>query len=73
MYGGIHNNHDHIDEGERVKGDRGWEKEEGGGMERLEKNEGGEKAKRNQRLSRACIVHLVIKLEAQPTEPVSLT
>ena len=25
MYG-IHNNHDHIDEGERVKGDRGWEK-----------------------------------------------
>jgi hypothetical protein len=27
---GIHNNHDHIDEGERVKGDRGWEKGEGG-------------------------------------------
>jgi hypothetical protein len=25
---GIHNNHDHIDEGERVKGDRGWEKGE---------------------------------------------
>jgi hypothetical protein len=31
---GIHNNHDHIDEGERVKGDRGWEKGEGGRMER---------------------------------------
>ena len=28
MYG-IHNNHDHIDEGERVKEDRGWEKGEG--------------------------------------------
>ena len=26
---GINNNHDHIDEGERVKGDRGWEKGEG--------------------------------------------
>jgi hypothetical protein len=25
---GIHNNHDHIDEGEKVKGDRGWEKGE---------------------------------------------
>ena len=37
MYG-IHNNHDHIDEGERVKGDRGWEKGESGRMER-----GGEK------------------------------
>jgi hypothetical protein len=24
---GIHNNHDHIDEGERVKGDRGGRKE----------------------------------------------
>ena len=33
MYG-IHNNHDHIDEGKRVKGDRGWEKGEGGRMER---------------------------------------
>jgi hypothetical protein len=22
---GIHNNHDHIDEEKRVKGDRGWE------------------------------------------------
>ena len=33
MYG-IHNNHDHIDEEERVKGDRGWEKGEGGRMER---------------------------------------
>ena len=31
---GIHNNHDRIDEGERVKGDRGWEKGEGGRMER---------------------------------------
>jgi hypothetical protein len=31
---GIHNNHDNIDEGERVKGDRGWEKGEGGRMER---------------------------------------
>ena len=30
----IHNNHDHIDEGKRVKGDRGWEKGEGGRMER---------------------------------------
>jgi hypothetical protein len=30
---GIHNNHDHIDEGKRVKGDRGWEK-----GERWEKN-----------------------------------
>ena len=39
MYG-IHNNHDHIDEGERVKGDKGWEKGEGGRMERWEKNEG---------------------------------
>jgi hypothetical protein len=31
---GIHNNHDHIDEGKKVKGDRGWEKGEGGRMER---------------------------------------
>jgi hypothetical protein len=31
---GIHNNHDHINEGEKVKGDRGWEKGEGGRMER---------------------------------------
>ena len=40
MYG-IHNNHDHIDEGERVKGDRGWEKGEGGRM-----RETGDKAKK---------------------------
>ena len=47
MYG-IHNNHDHIDEGERVKGDRGWEKEEGGRMERggRKMRETGDKAKR---------------------------
>jgi hypothetical protein len=31
---GIHNNHDHVDEGKRVKGDRGREKGEGGRMER---------------------------------------
>jgi hypothetical protein len=31
---GIHNNHDHIDEGERVKGDRGGRKEKGGRLER---------------------------------------
>jgi hypothetical protein len=35
---GIQNNHDHIDEGERVKGYRGGRKERGG---RIEK--GGEK------------------------------
>jgi len=35
---GIHNNHDHIDEGNRVKGDRGWGKgERGGRKERWEK------------------------------------
>jgi hypothetical protein len=34
---GIHSNHDHIDEGERVKGDRGWKN-----GERWEKNEGQE-------------------------------
>ena len=47
MYG-IHNNHDNIDEGERVKGDRGWEKGEGGRMERGERKMGetGDKAKR---------------------------
>ena len=47
MYG-IHNNHDHIDEGERVKGDRGWEKGEGGRMERggRKMRETGDKAKR---------------------------
>jgi hypothetical protein len=33
---GIHNNHDHIDEGKRVKGDRGWEKM----RERVGENEG---------------------------------
>jgi hypothetical protein len=34
MYG-IHNNHDHIDEGDRAKGDSRWEKgERGGRMER---------------------------------------
>jgi hypothetical protein len=45
---GIHNNHDHIDEGERVKGDRGWEKGEGGRMERCGRKmrETGDKAKR---------------------------
>ena len=49
MYG-IHNNHDHIDEGERVKGDRGWEKGEGGRMERWEKmRETGDKGKRGRR------------------------
>ena len=47
MYG-IHNNHDHIDEGKRVKGDRGWEKGEGGRMERggRKMRETGDKAKR---------------------------
>ena len=47
MYG-IHNNHDHIDEGERVKGDRRWEKGEGGRMERggRKMRETGDKAKR---------------------------
>ena len=47
MYG-IHNNHDHIDEGEMVKGDRGWEKGEGGRMERggEKMRETGDKAKR---------------------------
>ena len=47
MYG-IHNNHDHIDEGKRVKGDRGWEKGEGGRMERggRKMRETGYKAKR---------------------------
>ena len=47
MYG-IHNNHDHIDEGERVKGYRGWEKGEGGRMERggRKMRETGDKAKR---------------------------
>jgi hypothetical protein len=43
---GIHNNHDHIDEGYRVKGDRGWEKgERGGRMERggRKEKEGGRK------------------------------
>jgi hypothetical protein len=45
---GIHNNHDNIDEGERVKGDRGWEKGEGGRMERdgIKMRETGDKAKR---------------------------
>jgi hypothetical protein len=45
---GIHNNHDHIDEEERVKGDRGWEKGEGERMERGgRKMRGtGDKAKR---------------------------
>jgi hypothetical protein len=45
---GIHNNHDHIDEGERVKEDRGWEKGEGGRMERDGRKirETGDKAKR---------------------------
>jgi hypothetical protein len=32
---GIHNNHDHIDEGKRVKGDRGWEKGEVGENEEI--------------------------------------
>ena len=47
MYG-IHSNHDHIDEGERVKEDRGWEKGEGGRMERDGRKirETGDKAKR---------------------------
>ena len=47
MYG-IHNNHDHIDEGKRVKGDRGWEKGEGGRMERggRKMRETGDKTKR---------------------------
>jgi hypothetical protein len=41
-------NHDHIDEGDRVKGDRGWEKGEGGRMERggRKMRETGDKAKR---------------------------
>jgi hypothetical protein len=51
---GIHNNHDHIDEGDRVKGDRGWEKGErgwkkGGGKMRETGNKGkkGEKGERS--------------------------
>ena len=53
MYG-IHNNHDHIDEGERVKGDRGWEKGEGGRMERGGRKmmETGDKAKKEKRRRR---------------------
>jgi hypothetical protein len=45
---GIHNNHDHIDEGEMVKGDRGWEKGEGRRMKRggEKMRETGDKAKR---------------------------
>ena len=49
MYG-IHSNHDHIDEGERVKGDRGREKGEGGRMERGGRQE--IKEKRGRRESR---------------------
>ena len=40
---GIHNNHDHIDEGDRVKGDRRWEK---GETEMGERREEGERRKR---------------------------
>ena len=44
MYG-IHNNHDHIDEGERVKGDRGWKN-----GERWEKmRETGDKGKKGEK------------------------
>jgi hypothetical protein len=48
---GIHNNHDHIDEGERVKGDRGWEKGEGGRKERCGRKmkETGDKAKKGKK------------------------
>ena len=48
---GIHNNHDHIDEGDRVKGDRGWEKgERGGRMERggRKEKEGGRRWRQNE-------------------------
>ena len=48
MYG-IHNNHDHIDEGKRVKGDRGWEKGEGGRMERGGRQEIKEKRGRREK------------------------
>ena len=41
MYG-IHNNHDHIDKGDRVKGDRGGRKERGV----VEWREVGERRKR---------------------------
>jgi hypothetical protein len=46
---GIHNNHEHIEEGERVKGDRGWEKGEGRRMKRggEKMRETGDKAKRS--------------------------
>jgi hypothetical protein len=46
---GIHNNHDHIDEGKRVKGDRGWEKGEGGRMERGGRQEIKEKRGRREK------------------------
>ena len=42
---GIHNNHDHIDEGDRVKGDRGCEKGERDGR----KKRGGRKEKEDGR------------------------
>jgi hypothetical protein len=42
---GIHSNHDHIDEGERVKGDRGWKN-----GERWEKmRETGDKGKKEEK------------------------
>ena len=59
MYG-IHNNHDHIDEGEKVKGDRRWEKGEGwkngkrwGKMrETGDKGKKGEKGERKEKSGR---------------------
>jgi hypothetical protein len=44
---GIHNNHDHIDEGDRVKGDRRWEK--GEGWKNGKMRETGDKGKKESR------------------------
>ena len=49
MYG-IHNNHDHIDEGKRVKGDRGWEKMRETGDKRKKGEKGERKEKSGRRL-----------------------